>query len=975
MKSRCCLALLLVCGFAHADPEEELLFAQRLGARGLKTMAFKVLDRLEKSSNPAEARAGRYGKSVLRKQEASLARARIAQDIEAGVALSITRAQVVALYEDAKTKITDYVNARADADEARFLLGELLQEYAEFLTGKDLPEEMAEEREKLISKNKDEAAKLFAEAISHYQQVYDKVSKSLPPNVETTDPRYVLASRAEFGRGLARFRWALIYPKGPNFQFRADEAIEELDEFLQRHFDEAFGAYAMIYLGRAFLEKGLRLGDVDDAETGVNYFENVCSDIREDPAVPSTMDILGRGYYWYVRACNALASGAGNLKKPQPVFYENSLKAGADMRHKLKAGAKHEWALRASLEVAEAYAAQRKYEDAVLLAGEVLASARVTGQRRVTQVATTKLTGWVASVRGAGALAPSLLFQIGESLAVQNRVGNAVTFYEKAFTASVTESDREDWGYPALLKIAIVYRKDMRLHAAAKVAQVVVDAFLKSGQDSESDFGLTASEACNQARLALRSISDATKSSVDEQEYNRVLGTFRTKFPGHPQNSDSAYSAAAEVYGKGDYEAAARQFKEIANTSNNYWRAQRRVPLCYRILAQAEKDEANRKQWYEKSLAAAAELVKLGKLRMGDPDAMKGIQYGELYTAMGQASLGMWPEALKTIDAYLGRYPDQFIKRGLELDLKLRAHLALGQLDQAEAALAALKDKTPASPYITGANYDVYVALKKHYKPMGAGDTRTAIAMRTSKLWKERLSNEKKPTSTHFYALGDVLRDAGEWQAAGEAFESAAGMVAEPPRKSFFLLKAAEMQFKAAKAGGLGRAEYTKVLNKTRGLFTDVLIPDKSQQDKVLKRLGDWKKYPDKATFGAIKRQPAVLLTAAEVYNESGPGGADSRWIAVRLIDHLHTFSRAIPEEGNEKLKELVPYWWAGTELKLRIMLGIAESGSGGASRAAATKGFSFAKKIIFQYTKMDGPERVARIKDLEVKLRRAAQK
>ena len=124
-----------------------------------------------------------------------------------------------------------------------------------------------------------------------------------------------------------------------------------------------------------------------------------------------------------------------------------------------------------------------------------------------------------------------------------------------------------------------------------------------------------------------------------------------------------------------------------------------------------------------------------------------------------------------------------------------------------------------------------------------------------------------------------------------------------------------------------------------------------------------------------IKRRPAVLLTAAEVYNESGPGGSDSRWIAVRLIDHLHAFTRATPDESNPRLAELIPFWWNGAELKLRVLLGIAESGAGASSRAAATKGFGFAKKIIFQYTKMDGPERVARIKDLEVKLRRAAQK
>lgn len=68
--------LLLLCGTSLAgDPQEDLQFASRLGARGLTEMALEILDALEKSSDPAAARAGRYGKAMLRKQQASIARA------------------------------------------------------------------------------------------------------------------------------------------------------------------------------------------------------------------------------------------------------------------------------------------------------------------------------------------------------------------------------------------------------------------------------------------------------------------------------------------------------------------------------------------------------------------------------------------------------------------------------------------------------------------------------------------------------------------------------------------------------------------------------------------------------------------------------------------------------------------------------------------------------------------------------------
>ena len=79
----------------------------------------------------------------------------------------------------------------------------------------------------------------------------------------------------------------------------------------------------------------------------------------------------------------------------------------------------------------------------------------------------------------------------------------------------------------------------------------------------------------------------------------------------------------------------------------------------------------------------------------------------------------------------------------------------------------------------------------------------------------------------------------------------------------------------------------------------------------------------------------------------------------------MHRFTLAIKDEAKPKLAELVTTWWDGAELKLRIFQSIAASGDGQASRVGQTKGYAFAKKIIFQYVKMDGPERVARIKAL----------
>ena len=973
MRSRCFLVLLLACAVAVADPEEDLKFAEALGARGFNDMALAVLDALEKSSDQADARAGRFGKAKLIKQQATRARGRYLLALEEGRQPPITREAVIALYEEASPRIQEYVGGRKGMGQARFLLGEILQEYAEFLTGADYPDEMSAERDRLVGQNKEQASKLFEQAIKAYEQVRDEAAQQLGDKPALDDPVYILMSNAEFNVGIARYRWALVFQKGANFQYRIDEAIEVLDELYNKHYEDLIGRYAMIFLGRCFLEKSLRLGDPDDAQIATDYFGNVYRETEFDPAVPETADVIGRAFYWYVRACNVLASGAGSLKKAQPIFFENSIKAGSEIKGKLKQSIANEWALRALLEVADAHAAQRSFDDAVGLAGEVLATARVEAAARVGKFATAKLTNWVASVKGAGALTSSLLFQIGESLSGQNRIGNAITFYEKAVAAAEGQEEKETWAYPAQLRIASLYRKDKRYFAAAAVAWPLVEEFLKSGDAEDSEFGLTASEACNQTRLAWRTIADETKRPADDSQYKKVLDVFRDKFPGHPANSDKAYSEAAEVYGKGQFEVAAQLFRDISPSSRNYWQAQRRVPVCYRRLAQGTKDETKSKAFHEKCLEASTGLEKLAKEKPNEPGAVKALQYASLYQAMALASLLRWEEALTVTDAYLAKYPDQWLKRGLELDIKLHAHLALGQLEEAEAALAQLQAKQPDSSYLKGCLFDVYTALREKYKPMGTGQERQGLALRASKILEARLAMEKDLDESQRFALGDVMRDAQRWQDAADAFEGTAEVVADPGKKSAYKLSAAEMQFKAAKDGAkrgeLGRKDYLELLNKTRQLFTDVLIV-KKDQSSVLKALADWKNYPSKATFKKVKRRPEVLLTAAEVYLDSSPAGLDGRWISARLVAHLHAFTRAARDPAHPDLDKFIPIWWDGAELKIEAYLAIATSGSGQAARTAMEKGKAFVNKLTFQYQKMDGPERVTRIGELKRKFK-----
>ena len=185
-------------------------------------------------------------------------------------------------------------------------------------------------------------------------------------------------------------------------------------------------------------------------------------------------------------------------------------------------------------------------------------------------------------------------------------------------------------------------------------------------------------------------------------------------------------------------------------------------------------------------------------------------------------------------------------------------------------------------------------------------------------------------------------------------------------------LLAAEMAFKNARANKskMDRQSYRKTLDKTRELYAQVLIADEANRKKLLPILANGSKWPSKAQWRWIAGKPGPLLTAAEVFGESSPRGLDGRWIAVRLIERLHKLTRPFAEPGTKEA-EFVNTYWEGVQLKLELLLAIAESQSEtNWAKTAARQGHSFAKNHMVTYEKMDGPERVKVVTGLEAQLR-----
>ncbi|MHC4410173.1 MAG: tetratricopeptide repeat protein, partial [Planctomycetota bacterium] len=811
-----------------------------------------------------------------------------------------------------------------------------------------------------VTAHKDEAEKLFGQAIAYYNAVAKAVTYSVGGELDPDGEEWVRVTNAKFKAALASFRLALIYPKGARFNARSEDAEEVLDTFLNEHYESLYGAFSMLYLGQLKYQQAVRNGEAEFGEDALNYFETLYGVVTEDPQYPQTIEVLGKAFYWYGKTGNALARAEGALKKKDPTRLGDVLKMGRVLKQKMRYGANSRPALLAHLEVADAMAAQGQFEGAVGLAGEVLAKARAEGAASVVSVATGKLTDWVANVGGAGNLPPGLLAQIGDSLAAQGVTAKAITFYERAVAASKTEEEIEQVANEAWRKIATAYRRDKRYFAAGRIAWSVVEAFIASKQGQETAFYQTASEACWQAVQAYKVIAESAKRAGDKAQYEKVLNTFRSSFPDHPQNADAAFGEALDSFVKANYEEAAGKFKAISTASPSYWSAQMRVPICFIRLA-TDKDAAESKKWYAASLKAAEELHAIGSKRSDLPQAQAAMRAGMMLQAISLHALERWEEALKSVDAFMAAYPGVYPGKGREFKIKIDALVALGRLDEAEAALARFKTKLKGSSYLKGSNLQIYKALREKYKPLG-GRERANLAKRAALLWEQHVDAKGKPTASDFWFLADVLKDAQRYADAASAYESAANAADTPGQREGWTLLAAEMGFKAARENRdkMDPAEYRKVLAQTRERFTTVLFPDPQQRKELLQILADGKKWPSKAQWKWLAAKPEPLLTAAEVYGESSPQGLDGRWIGVRLLDKLHKITEPAAEAGSKKA-EYVNTWWEGAQLKLELYLAIAEAQNVAAgSKKAAQYGFSFGKRVQVQYEAMDGPERVA---------------
>jgi len=965
-------ALLITGGVATAGTAaEDLKFAEQLGIRGLNKMAEKVLNDMIASRDPAKQRNGRYGKALITKQEAQLAAMRYIRALENNVTPPVSREDVIKLFSEAAPEIEAYVKSQEAGSDAAFLLAETLVEHAEFLVGGRLPEYMKEQRAALVTEHKKIAEDYFDRAMNYYRAVAKAIVKAAGGKLDPDSPEGIRHTQAQFNEALTSYRLALVYPKGARFNGRAADAEEILDNFMNDHFGDLVGGYAMLYLGKLNHERAVRTGDADAGEVALNYFETVAQDVNEDPNVRDTTNVLGEALYRYCQTANALARADGDLKKMDPARYGDCIRMGTRLRQKMRFGSKSRFALLALLEVADAHAAQGDFEKAVGIAGEVLTKARSGGLSSVTRTATEKLTDWVANVGGAGSLPPTLLTQIGSSLAAEGNAAKAVTFFEKAIAASTTPEDIEQVAHDARRRIAESYRRDKRYFAAGIVAWGLVESYLKSGEGAESAFYQTASEACWQAAQSWKAISDATKRGEDKSHYEKVLKTFRDEFPDHPKNADAAFSEALDLYAKEDYAAAAKRFLAISSNSPSYWSAQLRVPVCYRRLA-TEKDKDSAAKWHAECLKASQALYALASAKMDVPRAKAAARTAMLTEAGSYHSLKQWDKAASKIDEFFAAFPGVYPKKGYEFTIQIDSLLAQNKVEEAEAALAQLKQALKTSGYIRRLNYDVYRALRKKYKPLG-GRERAAIAGRAATLWSERIeaTPANKRTAGDYWFLGDVLRAAQDWEGAGSAYEDAANLAAKPGQKAGWQLLAAEMAFKNARQNKdrMDPTVYRKTMDKTRQLFTGVLIPDSGQAEKLLPILANGQKWPSKEQWRWIVAKPGPLLTAAEVFGESSPKGLDGRWVGVRLLDRLHKLTKPVAEEGTRQA-EFVNLWWDGAQLKLELYLAIAESQSSQAwSKRAAEYGYSFARRLITQYTKMDGEERVAALERLSKQL------
>jgi tetratricopeptide (TPR) repeat protein len=788
--------------------ERDCDLAQRLSERGEREHSVAVIDRVKKSPGLTDVQ-----KATIAFTEATVSVAAFEREKD--------YEKANALYEIAKRGIDEYLRLAPKgsyAVSASYLKGDLGRNFGEKVV-EQIKRETSAEKIGELRKRGEEA---FKSAEEHFKAKAEAL-KPLAGDRESAEYREYLA--ALYAVPNCYYSHAFLFPEGdPGRQLyleRADRDFQEefflaVDESLKINFE------ALVKAGNVNRE----LGRVDAA---INYYQSAMEALYffPDPNDPSTKTVvpageLDPGEISVVLEASAEAAKLHNkLKQPKEV-----IKRVAELRKAIPKLEQYEQAGGFLIELALAYEAEGSNEKAIEAASAALSAAGIDSPAGRGAVEVLDRLGGGPGGKVRTVSRAEVLGAVAKAYGDKN-YGEAIRLFHR--TAARIHGTSGAEFLPALLYLAgHAYRDGGRPLEAIVVWRSVGDRFPEHKLAADA-LGWLVIQVCE--------TWEATNGTWPERIAAEALADLEERFPGSQAatGAQSRYVKTLAKMGKKDPAEVARvveaQIEKVAETDPTYgskWLELARMWMNAGITAsqKSQREEARQHavKAFEKFLAWAEKTSK----STIDPGQLSKLEEQRVESLQGMASTWIWepganPEKalalVQQVEEAAAKSTSARVKQLLTKadDVKLRALLLQGKLDQAITVADGLVQKAPESGVAVMAARRVAEAADKEASKVkqaaGAGngdkqrfDQLLDWAIRDYGRWIQ--NGEKQPgrigadeyetAGTSIFKLG-MWKNGIDWKTSFFQVDSAKLAYKEP------LAKAAELFQKAIEANEVAR--------------------------------------------------------------------------------------------------------------------------------------------------------------------------
>ncbi|HVR74482.1 MAG TPA: tetratricopeptide repeat protein [Planctomycetota bacterium] len=364
-----------------------------------------------------------------------------------------------------------------------------------------------------------------------------------------------------------------------------------------------------------------------------------------------------------------------------------------------------------------------------------------------------KLRVWSqsAAARGSKAMPERLLITAGSLLENEQWVP-ALDAYRQVIDLSRTDAEKARHQPEAYMGIGQCLSRMGRHAEAASAYEDLFKAFPSHELAPRASF---------EAARSLGSQFAVSNDPRDEARQEACLATLLEKWPKHAAARSVAFLRAENLERSRQLKEAADLYRTVPDDAEVYESALVSAARCCYMDAGSSGGERNEPDAVKAALAKAEGILQVFFERAAsprfiprNPDAQK-LRDSLTFAATQQLALiysheavARYADSLKLLDTHASTMPEDDPRRARVLALKVRAHLALGEVTEADACLGTMLERFPTSPVIAQTSKSVAARLEDTVEEVSrSGGSPGVVKSRLEKVFKYYMTWFKESAS------------------------------------------------------------------------------------------------------------------------------------------------------------------------------------------------------------------------------------